>query len=342
MRDRQLDIYRALLMMYIPCVVHTAYWLADGREPLLSVILVEMPLVFFIAGASLSVSRSHRSLLPTIIGRFKRVVVPYYVYACVLLAVGLIASWVMTLSGQASLLDLSQYGWRDIASILLARDIPQMPFIWHLWFIPCYLILSCTFPLQVKLMSRSNRWAYLAGCLTLFLMAQALTGSSLLRQGLAYNIFMVAGYLLYRKVKVGTIALTGAVSLAAVLVYVFVLGGNFCPMQARKFPPDWLFVVYNLFVLCLLSLVFSHISMKDNGIFRLWSQRGYNIYLYQSVVFAAVYFLRQHVTLHGSWLSIRPLLDAIIVLVLSTGLSLVTYPIERFVIHIFDSSKKEI
>lgn len=340
MRDRQLDIYRALLMMYIPCVVHTAYWLANGREPLLSLILVEMPLIFFVAGASLSASRSRRNLLQTVVGRFRRVIAPYYIYACVLLLVGLGASWVLTLTGRAPLLDISSYSWNDVAAILLARDIPQMPFIWHLWFIPAYLILSCTFPLQVKLMGKINRIVYFAVCLALFLLVQALTDPSLLRQVLAYNVFMVAGYLFYRKVSTRTIALTGVVALAIVLTYVFILGGDFCPMQARKFPPDWLFVAYNLFVLCLLSLVFSFVTIKDNRIFRLWSQRGYNIYLYQSVVFAIVAVLRQQVPMAGAWLHVRPLFDALLVFVLSMGLSCLTYPLERWVIQLLTFQKK--
>lgn len=335
MRDRQLDIYRALLMMYIPCVVHTAYWLADGREPLLSLILIEMPLIFFIAGASLSASTSRRNLLQTIVGRFRRVVAPYYIYACVLLLVGFVASWALTLTGRAPLLDITKYGWNDVAAILLARDIPQMPFIWHLWFIPAYLILSCTFPLQVKLIERTHRMVYLAVCLALFLLAQAFTDLSLLRQVLAYNVFMVAGYLFYRKASIRTIALTGVVSLAVVVEYVFISDGHFCPLQARKFPPDWLFVAYNLFVLCLLSLIFSFVTLKDNRVFRLWSQRGYNIYLYQSVVFAIVAVLRQQVPLPASWLPVRPLLDAILVFVLSMGLSYLTYPLEQYVIRFF-------
>lgn len=57
MRDTQLDIYRALLMMCMPCVFHIMYWLGNGSEPYQSVLLVEMSLVFFLSGAAFSVSR---------------------------------------------------------------------------------------------------------------------------------------------------------------------------------------------------------------------------------------------------------------------------------------------
>lgn len=333
MRDTQLDIYRALLMMFIPCVIHVMYWLGDGREPFMSLLLVEMPLVFFLSGAAFSVSKSRRGLWATFINRVKRVVLPYYIYAVVLLIVGIFFTLALKATGRPQIfsIDLSRYGWKDIAAILLCHDIPQFPFIWHLWFIPPYLILSCTFPLQVKLMEKLNSWAYLAICLALFFIAQCFTGISLLRQVLCYNIFMVCGYLFYRKMKTATIAMGGAVALVAVLVGVLLLGVGFCPMQSHKFPPDWLFVVYNVLVLCVIALVFSRVKIKNNRIFRIWSERGYNIYLYQSVVFAIVHILRQKTYYDMSTPMVRTLLDAGIVFLLSTGLSFLTYPVEKFV-----------
>ena len=332
MRDTQLDIYRALLMMYIPCVIHVMYWLGNGSEPYLSLLLVEMPLIFFLSGAAFSVSRSRRGLWPTFLNRVKRVVLPYYIYAAVLLAIGLVVTLLCTKAGRFTSwpIDITRYGWKDVAAVLLCHNIPQFPFIWHLWFIPPYLILSCTFPLQTKLMQKTNAWLYLAICLALFLIAQSLTSISLLRQVLCYNIFMVSGYLFYRKLNSTAIALAGAAALAIVIVGVWGLGVDFCPMQGHKFPPDWMFVMYNLFVLCLIALVVSHFTISNNRFFRIWSERGYNIYLYQSVVFAIVHVLRQK-TYCDLLAPVRALLDAGMVLILSTGLSYLTYPVERLV-----------
>ena len=335
MRDTQLDIYRALLMMYIPCVIHVLYWLGDGREPYMSVLLMEMPLVFFLSGAAFSVSRSRRGLWHTFLNRVKRVVLPYYIYAAVLVGIGLIASLLCLKTGflRSFPLDITRYGWNDIAAILLGRDIPQFPFIWHLWFIPTYLILSCTFPLQVKLMKTMNSWLYLAICLLLFGAVLALTGISLLRQVLCYNVFMVSGYLFYKKLNNRTILLAGATALVIVLVGVLGFGVDFCPMQGHKFPPDWLFVIYNLFVLCFVALIVSRFTISNNWLFRIWSERGYNIYLYQSVVFAIVHVLRQQLYCDVASTLVRTMLDAVMVLLLSTGLSYLTYPVERFIMN---------
>ena len=306
MRDTQLDIYRALLMMYIPCVIHVLYWLGDGREPYMSVLLVEMPLVFFLSGAAFSVSKSRLGLWHTFLNRVKRVVLPYYIYAAVLVSIGLIASLLCLKTGLSQYLplDITRYGWNDITAIILGRDIPQFPFIWHLWFIPPYLILSCTFPLQVKLMKKMNCWLYLAICLLLFLVVQALTG-----------------------------LLAGATALVIVLVGVLGFGMDFCPMQGHKFPPDWLFVIYNVFVLCFVALIVSRFTISNNRLFRIWSERGYNIYLYQSVVFAIVHVLRQQLFCDISSPLVRTMLDAGMVLLLSTGLSFLTYPVERFIMN---------
>ena len=323
-------------MMYIPCVIHVMYWLMDGREPYLSLLLFEMPMVYFVSGAAFSVSRSRRGLWSTVMSRLRRVVFPYYIYALVLLAIGAILWFIGKVAGapQMQLVDLSQYSWKDLALIALCRDIPQFPYIWHLWFIPPYLILSCTFPLQLRLMKRLNSAAYFTVCLLVFLVAQAVTGINLIRQVLGYNVFMVAGYLFYRRISNGGIALVCLAALAALLGGVFWGGADFFPMQGHKFPPDWIFVLYGLLVLCLLSLVLGNVKLKSNRLLKLWSERGYHIYLYQSVVFAIMEILRTNtlIGMPGSPL-VRALVDAVIVFLLSTGLSLLTYPLERAVIN---------
>lgn len=335
MRDTQLDIYRALLMIYIPCVIHVMYLLADGGEPFMSLLLVEMPLVFFVSGASLSVSRSRRGLWSTVVNRFKRILVPYYIYAAVLLAIAAVATIGMKSAGVTGELplDVTRYGWKDVAAVLLAQDIPQYPFMWHLWFIPPYLILSCTFPWQVRLMEKTGRWPYIAACLLLFLAVRLLTDQPLLLQVLAYNVFMVAGFLFYRRMNSLAMLLCGTVALAVVLLGVLVWGTPFTPMQAHKFPPDWLYVAYNILALCVLALVLGRIRLPGNRILSLWNVRGYNIYLYQSVAFAVIELLRRYAPVCFPHPLLRAVVDGVMVFVLLTVISCVTYPLERRVMR---------
>ena len=102
-------------------------------------------------------------------------------------------------------------------------------------------------------------------------------------------------------------------------------------MQGHKFPPDWLFVTYNLTILCFLSLVFGKLSIPSTNILRLWNTRGYTIYLYQSVVFTIVNPLYKLIISKIDLLPIQWVICAFLVWGVSTVLSYFTYPFELYV-----------
>lgn len=85
MRDTQLDHYRALMMMHV-IIGHVMYWLYAAGEPYLSFVLFAMAGTFFIAGASVAVNTRRRSLWSTVVNRIGRVVIPFYIYAVVIIA----------------------------------------------------------------------------------------------------------------------------------------------------------------------------------------------------------------------------------------------------------------
>ena len=332
MRDTQLDSYRALMMMYV-IFCHAMFWLRDVGEPWLSVVLFAMAGTFFIAGASVSVRPRRRGLWSTVLSRVERVVVPFYIYAAVIIV---FSAAVTALAGDTSQLgfkpfSLAQYGWRDVVKILLLQDVPGTPYPTHIWFLQPYLILSCTFPLQEKLMVRCNRHLYLAACFILFVVMQCVTHHELLREVACYNVFMVAGYLYYKRADVALRVAVGLCAAAAIVAYV-AMGGHFCPMQSHKFPPDWLFATYGVFALCMVSLVLGRIRIPANKLLAIWNTRGFNIYLYQSMVFVAVGMfsirLRAHVATPAVWLAA----DSVQAIVLATALSFVTYPLEQTVL----------
>ena len=55
-RDANLDKYRAIVMAYIVCIIHLIYWAGFCSEPDRSFLLFEMPVIFFISGASYRLS----------------------------------------------------------------------------------------------------------------------------------------------------------------------------------------------------------------------------------------------------------------------------------------------
>ncbi|MBQ3730808.1 MAG: acyltransferase family protein [Muribaculaceae bacterium] len=329
MRDTQLDNYRALMMIHV-IFCHVMYWLMDGCEPFQSFALFAMAGAFFIAGASVSVRNSRRGLWETVLNRFERVVLPFYIYATVIIVFSVVA---MALAGDNVWIGferfvISEYGWKDIVNILLCQDVPGAPFSAHIWFLQPYLILSCTFPLQVKQMERTSRHIYFVGCLLLFLALQAVTRQELLREVACYNVFMVAGFLYYRRLSAVSRIAVGACAAAAIVAYV-VMGGHFCPMQGHKFPPDWVFTAYGIFALCAVSMFLGQFKIPSNRFLGIWNTRGFNIYLYQSVVFVFVATissrLKAHVAITALWLVV----DCVFAVLLATVLSFVTYPLEQ-------------
>lgn len=223
-RDNQLDAYRAMLMIYIVCFIHVEFWLGYSKEPFTSLSLVEMPLIFFVSGAALSYHREPRPFWATVRNRAKRILVPYYIYAFLMLCI------------VACRQGIDVYTWKDWAKVLLCHDIPHLPYIWHLWFIAPYMVLSCTFDVQKRAIAKVGRGGYLCLCVFLFLAMSAITENSLVRNVLCYNVFMVSGYVFYRRLRLKYIFILGVAAFVVLLVY-HVCHIPFCPMQGHKFPP---------------------------------------------------------------------------------------------------------
>lgn len=326
-RDYQLDTYRGLSIIYVVCVIHVLYWLGIGQEPLISLILFEMPVIFFVSGASLSFHRKPRPVISTIKSRFYRVLLPYYIYAVAMVLVvtflSLINSWNC---------DISQYTRADVWQILSATDIPQSPFSWHLWFILPYLILSCTFDIQKRILLKVNPGGYLLACVILFIVVNTFPISDIIRNVCFYNIFMVMGYCYYKHCKKYLIICAMILSLISVLVMTVGYNVKFCPMQLHKFPPDIMFLVYSVFAVCLLSLIFSKVKIPKTKIFDIWIERGYTIYLYQNIVFFFVNVIYIIVISKIPNGIIQGFVCSVLVFVISSLLSSFTYKIENIIV----------
>ena len=193
----------------------------------------------------------------------------------------------LSLLGKAA---ISSYSIKDCLKVLLFYDIPQLPFMWHLWFILPYLVLSCTFDFQKRILNKMNHEVYLLICCLAFGLTQYLAGNQLVRNILVYNIFMVIGYCYYRKVK-NQHLIIGVIAFLIVLLLLKVMGVHFIPMQDHKFPADTVFLIYNLFVLCVLSLILGKIHVRNNKVLDFWNKNGFNLYLYQNVSYMIVAFL---------------------------------------------------
>lgn len=328
MRDTQLDTYRSLCMMYIVCIIHSVYWLGFGKEPFKSLILIEMPVIFFISGASLSQGKSNKGYLSTLKNRIKRVMLPYYIYAAA--TVAFIA--LMTLCGKVPSMDITAYNYKDIIKILLSIDIPQSPFCWHLWFIIPYMILSCIFVFHQSMLHKVKPIFYLAINILIFILIQTITGNYLIRHIFCYNIFMLAGYCFYKQLNKKQIICILLSVLAYIITAHYVTGSRLTPMQSHKFPADTIFLCYTTFALCALSLLFSCIRLPYKGILTIWNKRGYTIYLYQNIVIFAISLVIPHLYEYTKYSIITGGLAVALIFTVSTLLSCITYPIEQRII----------
>lgn len=336
-RDIQLDIYRALMMIYVPCVIHVMFWINKADEPIRSIALFEMPVIFYISGATMFVTAKRRNLFSTIKNRAKRILVPYYLYALITLLFVILLAYIFPdkdIINRNSLLKLVT---------IQNNPFPILPYIFHSWFIIPYLIVSCSFPIQKRWADKVNRWVYMLIILASLNILQPLLDNtdslilSTVRYALYYNFFFMTGYLFYKRISLKSLVVVTVISgaiLALQVLYDIDSAGNFI-MQSHKFPPDMLFLSFGTFSLCILALIFGNFTIPHNRILRHWNKYGYTIYLWQNISFAIYVIIYRNSPLQN--ISSYPLLDFIIagisIFVISTLTSLAIAPIETYIIN---------
>lgn len=313
-------------MIYIVCVIHVVYWFKIGEEPLRSFILFEMPAIFFISGAAQSLNNQQRNIRKTIVNRFKRVIVPYYVFLMVLL----LFMSVYTCINEYLNYDYSKLTIMDIIKILMTGGSAHIPYYGYTWFISVYFIISCSLPIQQKIIKRTGRHLYTICCLTAALLLHFLTlptADLFIKELFYYNFFMILGYLYYKRIGEKKLLFI-TVLLLLITIYGFI-NGIMIPMQGNKFPPNIYYLIFGLTVLCVCSLIFGRLSLKNNKILSIWNERGYTIYLYQSISHFIIYICTY------KWIQYIPskiLVFTIyfsLVFTLTTWMSKYTYSLEK-------------
>ncbi|MDE6018599.1 MAG: acyltransferase [Muribaculaceae bacterium] len=335
-RDTQLDIYRALMMIYIPCVVHVIFWINKADEPWRSIVLFEMPVIFYISGATMFITGKRRNILSTVKNRTKRIILPYYLYALITLLFVILISLFLPVRDE-----INRENLLKLATIQ-NNPFPFLPYIFHVWFIIPYLLVSCSFPIQKRLADKANRWIYMLILLTILYLLQPLWNyfdssiSGCIRYAIYYNFFFMAGYLFYRQTSLKSLAIVTAISgiILAISIFSDINSVGECVMQAHKFPPDMLFIYFGTFSICVLALIFGNFTIPQNRILRHWNKYGYTIYLWQNISFVSYVIIYRYSPLQH--LSSYPILDFIIagtsIFVLSTLTSLAISPIETYII----------
>lgn len=275
MRDRNLDIYRGAIMIYVTCFVHLMYWegvsMGIFESERVSFILFEMPVIFYIVGASYSLSRK-KPYWEYIRSRVKRVVIPYWKYALFCLPLALVYYHV---EGKIiSFTDLFLYVFFTPLSV---------PRIYsHIWFVLPYLLIACCLPPVYRCMHRFHI-PFIAFCACWVLLLKPYY-PELVQIVLVYLFFTVWG--MYYKSKLGWQNVVCVIVAVGYLVYALFVREMPFDMQTHKFPPDLLFVSYCMVVLgvggiyiekALVALYNRFASVRHMIDF--YSKEGYEIYL---------------------------------------------------------------
>lgn len=330
-RDTTLDAYRALAMLHIVCVIHIFYLLGLGHETARSVLLFEMPAIFFIAGASQSLSRNDKGLRETVVNRAWRVLAPFYVSLAVIYA-WMALMTVFSEHTEKFNADITQLTLRDVLKTLATGGCPHIPFYGYTWFISCYFIISCSLPLQKKIIKKIPIWAYLALMVAVVATLTPLhfPGEIEIKNLPVYNFFFIAGYAYYRRYSLKALVAVCVVTVAFT-VYGFAQG-FMMPMQDHKFPADIFFLIFGTAWLTVLALVLRKVRLSYPRILKIWNVRGYNIYLYQLFSFYAVYRLTDPWMAAVGSETLQFFIYAALVFITATVLSYVTFAIEKYVI----------
>ena len=296
-RDKTIDRLRGFAMFWV-IVVHVLYWgnfFTNGYVNLWkSFCLFEMPLFFFITGASNSLCKTS-SYFEFVRKRFQRILIPYWEFAIICAILSIMK---YSLDGN---MDFST-GIKVLLSWLIPidRQMTSVPYLtWALWYIPVYLCVVLLIPVlnQMKRSTSRIKFAilligiFVVTCLLKIGWAQKIAFYSLWTYvGLFYSDIMLAveskctrKYFLY-------MAATGEI-IICMLHFV----GEPLDMQINKFPPNMIFLAFSIMMLALIlwaapyfDAIFKWLE-KDNlvgRIFNLYSTHSMTIFLYQVFAFS--------------------------------------------------------
>jgi peptidoglycan/LPS O-acetylase OafA/YrhL len=296
-RDVTIDIFRAIAMIWV-IFVHSLFWTGVFTTKIeyivKSLFLIEMPLFFFLAGASNYMSK-RKSILNFYFTRLQRILIPYWIYAgiCILL------TYIISVLNGSKIIDSLIMKW---LIPMERQDVPLEILTWALWFIPVYLLIIMTFPfLRMYFDKQKNKFLkimplfVLAVCL-FFMDVYKISGTTFFyyTRMLVFYCFWIYLGMFYNVLKenININKLKKAVFfIACVFVSILLVLTPYysIDMQINKFPPNFLFLIYTLGFLSLMYYCSNHIvkiikflckNIIIDWILKQYINSGYTIYLF--------------------------------------------------------------
>lgn len=278
-RDNDLDLYRGSVMLYIVGCVHivSSIFVDWHRDTWATLFLIEMPIIFYISGASYALSHK-KSYGKYVWSRVKRIFIPLSIYLSLYLSDRYI-------TGSLILKDVPNEYIRYCGATLMG----QLTELSHLWFIRPYFIIALLLPLLHYVCLRVNRYTIYA--LLLLVMAALYFHPDYV---LCYIVPVFAG-LYYRREKpynsyIILLVMLCAVAMCQQLGY----GWN---MQHNKFPSNIMFLAYTTAALIMLHRPLQWCCRQAarvrvvRYIVMQYARHGYTIYLYHIHIVASMLYV---------------------------------------------------
>ena len=297
MRDKTIDNLRCLAMFEV-IIVHVLYY---GKfvnygiiKILKSFLLFEMPLFFFVMGAS-SLYIKDINYKEYVIKRFLKLLIPYWIYSIICFTITSVKYLV-----ENKVIDFAFY-IRVFLSWLIPinNQITTIPYITYaLWFIPVYLCVTLFIPPLIKIKKTSKLYMLAGLCILLAFVFSVNHNFGWICYPLFYLLWTYIGLFFYELKAISYspskriiylvfsfISLTSLIFLNRV--------GQSMDMQQNKFPPNFVFLIYSmlsmsliLFNLKTLDSCFEKLkNIQFNELIRIFSKNTTTIFLYQGIAF---------------------------------------------------------
>lgn len=303
-RNARIDLARGLLMLYVIAVVHGVYWLNIATGSARSILLFEMPSIFFVSGAAFFLSQRRGNPIASpvdyvryLAGRGARILLPYWCFAITCLGLLYLEVDPVAFGPLGPKLPVA-IAWLD--PFQYGRGHTVLSLNSHLWFIPVFLAVTACMPLLAMCLRKlpSAPWVLLPLALFAVVGADIYLGD-FARNVVTYGMWSAIGYAAASDrdfLSPGRAARLCAASVA-LLLSAWVMGIATLDMQANKFPPNFTFFLFGM--ACLSGLLAACAFVSDKSAERLAASRllrpfiskGYSLYLWQGLAYTAAAYL---------------------------------------------------
>lgn len=271
-RDSNIDMLRGLMMLYVIFVIHGLCWFnfIPINSIFFSLLLFEMPIIFFVSGAALKLSAVKPFTL-YLRSRVLRVVIPYVVWAIITMIVLLFVGDVKS----------------DVKNLILCKSLTSIPYVWHIWFIFPYLAISLIgFFLLRAFRKYGIAFIIVYTCCIIAIVAildafKLLKTPDIIRSVLVYSVFFVYGFTYSEACN--RIHIFYFIFFS--ILYLSLISTHLYPYstQINKFPPNLAFLSFGGVAITVLSVLLARIRLRVCGGILLFANKcGFELYLYQN------------------------------------------------------------